>query len=66
MQRAGLFPTFDLMNMYSRLHPRSGFYEILVGSYLDFYFCMPPCSVCHNGNLVGVESKFPSYHILKS
>lgn len=29
LERAGLFPTFDLMNMYSRLHPRSGFYEIL-------------------------------------
>lgn len=29
LERAGLFPTFDLMNVYSRLHPRSGFYEIL-------------------------------------
>ncbi|RDY10643.1 DExH-box ATP-dependent RNA helicase DExH16, mitochondrial, partial [Mucuna pruriens] len=29
LERAGLLPTFDLMYMYSRLHPRSGFYQIL-------------------------------------
>ncbi|XP_050218403.1 DExH-box ATP-dependent RNA helicase DExH16, mitochondrial isoform X4 [Mercurialis annua] len=29
LERAGLFPTFDLMYMYSRLHPEKGFYQIL-------------------------------------
>ncbi|BAU00764.1 hypothetical protein LR48_Vigan442s002900 [Vigna angularis] len=29
LERAGLLPTFDLMYMYSRLHPRYGFYQIL-------------------------------------
>ncbi|KAL2349464.1 hypothetical protein Fmac_003464 [Flemingia macrophylla] len=29
LERAGLLPTFDLMYMYSRLHPRHGFYQIL-------------------------------------
>ncbi|XP_059649485.1 DExH-box ATP-dependent RNA helicase DExH16, mitochondrial isoform X1 [Cornus florida] len=29
LERAGLFPTFDLMFMYSRLHPKSGLYNIL-------------------------------------
>ncbi|XP_020230023.1 DExH-box ATP-dependent RNA helicase DExH16, mitochondrial [Cajanus cajan] len=29
LERAGLLPTFDLMYMYSRLHPRNGFYQIL-------------------------------------
>ncbi|QCD91826.1 P-loop containing nucleoside triphosphate hydrolase [Vigna unguiculata] len=29
LERAGLFPTFELMYMYSRLHPRYGFYQIL-------------------------------------
>ncbi|KAJ8768473.1 hypothetical protein K2173_021626 [Erythroxylum novogranatense] len=29
LERAGLFPTFDLMYMYSRLHPRKGLYQIL-------------------------------------
>ncbi|KAI4317875.1 hypothetical protein L6164_025706 [Bauhinia variegata] len=29
LERAGLLPTFDLMYMYSRLHPKKGFYQIL-------------------------------------
>ncbi|KAG4987348.1 hypothetical protein JHK82_029722 [Glycine max] len=29
LERAGILPTFDLMYMYSRLHPRNGFYQIL-------------------------------------
>ncbi|XP_004296632.1 PREDICTED: ATP-dependent RNA helicase SUV3, mitochondrial isoform X1 [Fragaria vesca subsp. vesca] len=29
LERAGLFPTFDLMYMYSRLHPNRGLYQIL-------------------------------------
>ncbi|CAN1129128.1 DExH-box ATP-dependent RNA helicase DExH16, mitochondrial [Linum perenne] len=29
LERAGLFPTFDLMYMHSRLHPKHGLYEIL-------------------------------------
>ncbi|KAL5541522.1 hypothetical protein UlMin_009232 [Ulmus minor] len=29
LERAGLFPTFDLMFMYSRLHPKHGLYQIL-------------------------------------
>ncbi|XP_015888107.2 DExH-box ATP-dependent RNA helicase DExH16, mitochondrial [Ziziphus jujuba] len=29
LESAGLFPTFDLMFMYSRLHPKSGIYQIL-------------------------------------
>ncbi|XP_037491333.1 ATP-dependent RNA helicase SUV3, mitochondrial isoform X2 [Jatropha curcas] len=29
LESAGLFPTFDLMFMYSRLHPKKGFYQIL-------------------------------------
>ncbi|KAG8658689.1 DExH-box ATP-dependent RNA helicase DExH16, mitochondrial isoform X2 [Manihot esculenta] len=29
LETAGLFPTFDLMYMYSRLHPKSGIYQIL-------------------------------------
>ncbi|XP_021692039.2 DExH-box ATP-dependent RNA helicase DExH16, mitochondrial isoform X2 [Hevea brasiliensis] len=29
LETAGLFPTFDLMFMYSRLHPKSGIYQIL-------------------------------------
>lgn len=29
IERAGLFPTFDLLYMYSRAHPLSGFYQIL-------------------------------------
>ncbi|XP_027360998.1 DExH-box ATP-dependent RNA helicase DExH16, mitochondrial isoform X2 [Abrus precatorius] len=29
LERAGLLPTFDLMYMYSRLHPKNGFYQIL-------------------------------------
>ncbi|PRQ45173.1 putative RNA helicase [Rosa chinensis] len=30
LERSGLFPTFDLMYMYSRSHPNRGFYQILV------------------------------------
>ncbi|RZS11152.1 hypothetical protein BHM03_00042497 [Ensete ventricosum] len=30
LQRAGLFPTFDLLSLYSRLHSRMGFHGILV------------------------------------
>ncbi|PON80013.1 Helicase, C-terminal [Parasponia andersonii] len=29
LERAGLFPTFDFIFTYSRLHPKSGLYEIL-------------------------------------
>lgn len=29
LESAGLFPTFDLMYMYSRLHPECGLYQIL-------------------------------------
>uniref|UniRef100_A0A2P2KLE3 Helicase C-terminal domain-containing protein n=1 Tax=Rhizophora mucronata TaxID=61149 RepID=A0A2P2KLE3_RHIMU len=29
LERAGLFPTFDLMFMYSRLHPKKSLYQIL-------------------------------------
>lgn len=29
IERAGLFPSFDLLSMYSRLHPESGIYQIL-------------------------------------
>ncbi|KAK6780899.1 hypothetical protein RDI58_023083 [Solanum bulbocastanum] len=29
MQRAGVFPNFDLLYMYSRLHPKHGIHEIL-------------------------------------
>eukprot|EP00257_Ricinus_communis_P015505 XP_015573433.1 DExH-box ATP-dependent RNA helicase DExH16, mitochondrial isoform X1 [Ricinus communis] len=29
LESAGLFPTFDLMFMYSRLHPKKGLYQIL-------------------------------------
>ncbi|XP_065863264.1 ATP-dependent RNA helicase SUV3, mitochondrial isoform X2 [Euphorbia lathyris] len=29
LQHAGLFPSFDLLLMYSRLHPRIGLYQIL-------------------------------------
>ncbi|KAL5785598.1 hypothetical protein ACOSQ2_007990 [Xanthoceras sorbifolium] len=29
LERAGLFPNFDLIFMYSRLHPKSGLHEIL-------------------------------------
>ncbi|KAM2086089.1 hypothetical protein ACFX1R_023671 [Malus domestica] len=29
LESARLFPTFDLMYMYSRLHPKCGFYQIL-------------------------------------
>ncbi|GKV52915.1 hypothetical protein SLEP1_g59466 [Rubroshorea leprosula] len=31
LEQAGLLPSFDLLYMYSRLHPNSGFYQILVG-----------------------------------
>jgi len=30
MQRAGLFPTFDLLSGYSQAHPTHGLYQILV------------------------------------
>ncbi|CAM8986133.1 unnamed protein product [Rhodiola kirilowii] len=30
LERAGIFPTYDLLSMFSRLHPRSGLLEILV------------------------------------
>ncbi|KAI8566288.1 hypothetical protein RHMOL_Rhmol02G0028700 [Rhododendron molle] len=29
LERAGLFPTFDLLYMYSRLHPKNGLHQIL-------------------------------------
>lgn len=29
MQKAGLFPSFDLLSMYSNLHPGQGLYQIL-------------------------------------
>ncbi|XP_057959678.1 ATP-dependent RNA helicase SUV3, mitochondrial isoform X2 [Malania oleifera] len=29
LERAGLFPTFDLLFMYSRLHPKNGIHQIL-------------------------------------
>nr|GMD60151.1 ATP-dependent RNA helicase SUV3, mitochondrial isoform X2 [Ipomoea batatas] len=31
LEKAGLFPNFDLLYMYSRLHPKYGLYHILVG-----------------------------------
>lgn len=40
IQRAGLLPTFDLMYMYSRLHPRNGFYQILVNYICLFLFAL--------------------------
>lgn len=33
VQRAGLFPNYDLLYMYSRLNLKSGLYQILVSSY---------------------------------
>lgn len=41
MQRAGLFPTFDLMYLYSRLRQTNGLYQILVGC-----FSISCCFLC--------------------
>lgn len=40
MQRAGLFPTFDLIYMYSHMHQTNGLHQILVGFQWPFLF---PC-----------------------
>lgn len=42
MQQAGLFPSFDLLFMYSRLHPMLGMQQILVGFSLSL---SPPPSL---------------------
>ena len=34
MQRAGLFPTFELMFMYSRVRQTNALHQILVGGHL--------------------------------
>lgn len=36
MQRAGLFPTYDLLLSFSLLHPMVGFHQILVGKFSTF------------------------------
>ena len=38
MQLAGLFPTFDLMYMYSLVHPTNSLHQILVGFHSTFFF----------------------------
>lgn len=43
IERAGVFPSFDLLCMYSRLHPKKGFYQILEhfledAKVSDYYF----------------------------
>ena len=42
IQRAGLFPTFDLLFMYSRVHPTNDLHQILVGfhSTIFVFFCI--------------------------
>ena len=38
MQLAGLFPTFDLMYMYSLVHPTNSLHQILVGFHSTLFF----------------------------
>ncbi|KAJ7980004.1 ATP-dependent RNA helicase mitochondrial-like [Quillaja saponaria] len=55
LERAGLFPPFDLMYMYSRLHTKSGFHQILkvaavidefpLGLHEKYLFCISPAQM---------------------
>ena len=51
MQLAGLFPTFDLMHMYSLVHPTNSLYQILVGFhstiFVFFVFFFGIFCICH-------------------
>lgn len=40
LQCAGLFPTFDLIFLYSRLHPKKGLYRIMVGYFWPSLFLL--------------------------
>ncbi|XP_058106190.1 ATP-dependent RNA helicase SUV3, mitochondrial isoform X6 [Magnolia sinica] len=71
LERAGLFPTFDLLSLYSRLHPTYSFHNILkVAAVIDelplvlrdkYLFCMSPVDMNDDISTQGLIQFAESY-----